>query len=126
MSKVKVMLVDDDREFLEELKQTLDLNGYEVIGVSDSTLAQEKANNTKPDVIVLDLKMEDMSGFEVAEELKHSSNTMQIPIIGITGFFKEDEHIPLLNICGIKKCITKPFSPKELITAIESVLKKSE
>lgn len=126
MFKVKVMIVDDDSEFLAELKQTLDLNGYEVIAISDSTLAQKKANNTKPDVIVLDLKMEDMSGFEVAEQLRHSSSTMQIPIIGITGFFKEEEHIPLLNICGIEKCITKPFSPKELITVIESALKKSE
>jgi len=126
MSKGKVMIVDDDREFLEEFKETLDLNGYEVIGVSDSTAVLETANNTKPDVIVLDLKMDDMSGFEVADELQHFSNTMQIPVIAVTGFFKEAEHIALLNICGIKKCIPKPFSPQEVITAIEEVLKKTD
>jgi DNA-binding response OmpR family regulator len=125
MFKAKIMIVDDDREFLEELKETLDLNGFEVIGVNDSTKVKEMVKNTKPDVIMLDLKMDDMSGFEVAEELKQFSNTMQIPIIAMTGFFKEDEHIPLLNICGIKKCIAKPFNPKDVIKTIEAVLKKT-
>jgi len=122
MVKGRVMVVDDDKEFLEELTQTLQLGGYEVVSVPDSTKAGKIANNTKPDVILLDLKMHRMSGFEVAEELKKFADTVMIPIIGMTGVFIEEEHVPLMEICGIKRCIKKPFNPLDVIAAIETAL----
>ena len=122
MSKGRVLIADDDKEFLEELKETLDLSGYEVIGVADSRTVRDTASNTNPDVIVLDLKMTDMNGFEVAEELRRFTSTVGIPVIAMTGFFREDEHISLMNICGIKKCIKKPFNPLDVIAAIEAAI----
>ena len=65
MSKCKVMIVDDDSEFLQELKEMLDLSGYEVNAIKDPLQVQEEASRIKPDVIVLDLKMDGMNGFEV-------------------------------------------------------------
>ncbi|HOW43398.1 MAG TPA: response regulator [Candidatus Omnitrophota bacterium] len=124
MSKGKVIIVDDDKEFLEELKETLMLSGYEVFETAQADLVQHQANFIKPDVILLDLKMNDMNGFEVADELRQFTATMGIPIIAMTGFFREDEHVPLLNICGIQKCLKKPFNPLDVIVAIEGVLKK--
>ncbi len=124
MSKGKVIIVDDDKEFLEELKETLILSGYEVFETAQADLVQHQANSIKPDVILLDLKMNDMNGFEVADELRQFTTTMGIPIIAMTGFFREDEHVPLLNICGIQKCLKKPFNPLDVIVAIEGVLKK--
>jgi DNA-binding response OmpR family regulator len=122
MFKGRVLIVDDDKEFLQELRETLDLSGYEVIEVEDSRTVQYTASHSNPDVIVLDLRMEDMNGFEVAEELKRFTSTVGIPVIAMTGFFREDEHIPLMNICGIKKCIRKPFNPLDVISAIEAAM----
>jgi DNA-binding response OmpR family regulator len=122
MFKGRVLIVDDDKEFLQELRETLDLSGYEVIEVEDSRTVQDTASRAKPDVIVLDLRMDDMNGFEVTEELKRFTSTVGIPVIAMTGFFREEEHIPLMNICGIKKCIRKPFNPLDVISAIEAAM----
>jgi len=125
MSKGRVLIVDDDKEFLNELRETLDLSGYEVIDVAGGSSVQDIASSTSPDVIVLDLKMDDMNGFEVAEELKRFTSTVSIPVIAMTGFFREDEHQPLMNICGIRRCIKKPFNPLDVINAIEAAIKGS-
>lgn len=123
MSRGRVLIVDDDKEFREELRETLDLSGYEVIEVEDARAVQNTASRTSPDVIVLDLKMDDMNGFEVAEELKRFTTTVGIPVIAMTGFFREDEHAPLMNICGITTCIKKPFNPLDVIAAIEAAMR---
>lgn len=125
MSKGKVMIVDDDSEFLQELKEILDLSGYEVTQIDDPTKVIKKADEITPDVVLLDLKMEGLNGFEVADGLRHSSKTMHVPIIAMTGFFTEDEHMALMNICGIERCILKPFNPLDVISAIEMALKDS-
>jgi DNA-binding response OmpR family regulator len=122
VAKGRILIVDDDKEFLEELKETLDLSGYEVIQLENARTVQETASHAHPDVIVLDLKMNDMNGFEVAEELKRFTSTVGIPVVAMTGFFREDEHIPLMNICGIQKCIKKPFNPLDVISAIEAAM----
>ena len=70
MRKKRVMIVDDDKEFLEELQETLFLNGYEVIKVNDPHQVLDSAGNNKPDIILLDLKMDHFSGFEIADDLR--------------------------------------------------------
>lgn len=124
--KGRVLLVDDDKEFLEELHETLSLCGYEVSSTRDSTAVREQVRHFQPDIIVLDLKMDQVNGFEVAEELKSFSRGMGIPLIAMTGFFREEEHVPLLHICGISRCIKKPFNPLDIISAIEDALKARE
>jgi DNA-binding response OmpR family regulator len=124
MRKKRVMIVDDDKEFLEELRETLFLNGYEVIKVDDPHRVLDSAGNNKPDIILLDLKMDHSSGFEIADELSRFTRTTDIPVVAMTGFFTENEHISLMGLCGINKCITKPFSAEQIVTAIESELRK--
>lgn len=123
MSKGKVMIVDDDSEFLTELKEILDLSGYEVTQIADPKAVVREAVDRQPDVILLDLKMEGLNGFEVADQLKHTEKTSQVPIIAMTGFYTEEEHMSLMNICGIQRCILKPFNPLDVISAIEMALK---
>lgn len=122
MGRGKVMVVDDDREFLQELKETLELSGYKVAEVNDPTKVQEQADVFKPDMLVLDLKMEGMSGFEVAEELKHFAATSKIPVVAMTGYFNEEEHMSLMDVCGIKLCLKKPFNPLDVIAAVEDLM----
>lgn len=124
MVKKRVLIVDDDKEFLEELKEMLNVSGYDVSAVSESITAVKTTQMVQPDVILLDLRMRGMSGFEVADRLKHLSETAQIPVIALTGFYTLKEHAWLMNFCGIKRCIRKPFSPLDVIAEIESALKE--
>jgi CheY-like chemotaxis protein len=122
MANSKVMLVDDDKEFLEELQELLVSSGYQMVAVNDPISALERVSQVKPDVIVLDLKMPNMSGFQLAQEIRHFCELNSVPIIAMSGYYK-DEYNPLLNICGIKVCLKKPFNPLDVISAIEDVLK---
>ncbi len=115
------MIVDNDRQFLEELRETLTLAGYEMIVVEDARAAAATALKTRPDVILLDLKMPGKSGFQVADEIKGLSPLQHVPIIAMSGYFK-DEYGPLMNDRGIKKCIAKPFNPLDVIVELEAVL----
>ncbi len=118
----KIMVVDDDKEFLEELKEMLIFSGYEVTGINDSTIALKVARVVKPDVILLDLRMRSTSGFEIANGLKSLIETSNIPVIAMTGYYTLKEHSWLINFCGIKRCLKKPFNPLDIIAEIEKVM----
>lgn len=126
MEKRKILIVDDDREFLEELKETLVLSDYEPIAVNDPKAALDTARSTRPDVIVLDLKMDDIDGFHLAELLKKSPETAPIPIIAMTGFFLKERRSSLLTSCGMETCLKKPFNPLDVISKIETILDKKK
>jgi len=119
----KIIIVDDDVEFLEELKEMLTLNGYNVTAVSNGITVIDEVRNVKPDVVLLDLKMEGVSGFWVADELKIFPETKHIPIIAMTGFYKNKELSRIINFCGIRKCLRKPFAPLDVVKEIETALK---
>ncbi|MFB0526819.1 MAG: PleD family two-component system response regulator [bacterium] len=122
--KKKIIIIDDDEEFAEELKEMLNLNGYDALAFSDSSSALGRISKIKPEVILLDLKLREKSGFQVAYELKSFPETKNIPIIGMTGFYVQKEHTKLMKMCGIQKCLIKPFDTHEVIAKIEAVLKK--
>lgn len=120
--KRKIMIVDDDKEFLAELKETLHLCGYEPVPVNDSTAAVNTAVSQKPDIIMLDLKMNGLDGFQVTEKLKELPETDRIPIIAMTGYFTKSEHVTLIGMSGIETCLIKPFNPLDAISKIEMLL----
>jgi CheY-like chemotaxis protein len=122
MAGEKIMIVDDNKEFLEELKDMLVLGGYSVTAITDGATALRVARTIRPDVILLDLKMNKMNGFQVADRLKDYSETSVIPIIAMTAFFTKEEHSSLIRFCGMQKCLKKPFNPLDVIMAIESAI----
>lgn len=124
MPKKKIMIIDDDKEFLEEFKETLNLSGYDTAAFSDGSVALVMVSKIKPDAILLDLKLRGKSGFQVAYELKSFPKTTNIPIIAMTAFYTEKEHAELMNMCGIQTCLIKPFNPQEAIAKIEAILKE--
>jgi len=124
MPKKKIMVIDDNKEFLEELQELLNLTGYDTVVFSDGTSALKMVSKIKPDVILLDLKLKGKSGFHVASELKRFRKTANIPIIGMTGFYVEEEHAKLMNTVGVKTFLIKPFESSEAIAKIKAVLKK--
>ena len=123
MEKKKILIVDDDKEYLEELNEMLTLAGYDVTAISDSSSAVKAAQATAPDVVLIDLRMPVMSGFEVADRLKALTQTCKIPVIAITGYYTMKEHVWLMKFCGIKRCIKKPANPDDIKSEIAGVLK---
>ncbi len=117
-----IMVIDDDQSFLDEMEEMLKSSGYNVVLLSDSNSAIEKISEHKPDVLLLDIKMEGASGFKIADELRRMPELKNIPLIGVTGFYTENEHRLFMKMCGIKKIIIKPFQPLDVIAAIEKAL----
>jgi len=124
MSKKKIMIVDDDKEFLQELKETLNLNNYDVATFSDGTSALGMISRIQPDVVLLDLKLRGKSGFQIAYELKRFPETVNIPIIAMTAYYTEKQHAELMNLCGIQTYLIKPFNLLDAIAKIETVLEQ--
>ncbi len=122
MKSLKILAVDDDQDFLEELKETLSLSGYDVDILSKSEFILEKINEYKPNVLLLDLKMTPKSGFQIADEVRNHPQYHDLNIIAMTGLFKEKEHQTLTHMCGINSLITKPLTPLHLIAHIERIL----
>jgi CheY-like chemotaxis protein len=121
--KKKIMVVDDDKDFLEEVSDMLNGAGYETVTVSDNESVVSVAQEAKPDLILLDLKMPLMSGFEIAGMLKAAIGTSRVPIIATSGFYALKEREFLTTICGIDKFLKKPLSPPDLIKEIKLALK---
>jgi len=119
--KNKVMVIDDDKLFLEEMETTLTLNDYDVVTLSDSYMAVDKVIESRPDVILLDMKMPDDNGLQVASKIKYFSAFKKVPIIAITGSLSE-RHKSLMKNYGISSYMLKPVDPIELILNIERAL----
>ncbi len=117
----RVLLVDDDRDFLRELDETLRLSGYDVEISDDAANVVDLAVRRRPDVIVMDMKMAGMTGFEVAKNLSLCSSTARIPVIAMSGYFDEARDCTLFDYFKINKCLQKPFNPLDIISQIESI-----
>ena len=120
MRNKKIVIIDHDKKALGDLHGILTAVGYLPVVVNDAPLAVDIAIRSQPDVILLELKMPFKNGFEMADEINRVFVADKIPIIGMSAFFK-DEFAFLLNLCGIDRCIKKPFHPLDVIWAIENV-----
>ena len=120
MANKTVMIVDNDKDFLDELSDVLSSAGYNMIDINDSMQVMDVVAKNHIDLIFLDLQMPGKNGFDLAIELKNSHQFHNIPIIAMTGFNKEELH-SLLNLCGVRKCLRKPFYPLDIISEIEEV-----
>ena len=118
MGKIKVLIIDDDEALAQELAEVMRESGYDTGTVSDASSAIKTADEKRPDVILLDLKMPGKSGFQVADDLKHFSTTSDIPIIAMTGYYKERQHKSFMLSLGIVDCVVKPFDPREIVEKI--------
>jgi chemosensory pili system protein ChpA (sensor histidine kinase/response regulator) len=121
----KVAIVDDNMGFLEELSSMLRENGYAVYPFSDGKSALDDIPSILPDIVLLDLKMDKISGFQVADRLKYSAKTKNIPMIAMTGYYSQKEYDDAIKICGMRRCILKPFSPDKILSEIAEVIKEN-
>ncbi|MEW4467147.1 phosphate regulon transcriptional regulator PhoB [Parasphingorhabdus sp. JC815] len=123
MSGAKLLLVEDDAALAELLSWHFKKEEYNVIHTSDGEEALLLVKEHRPDVILLDWMIENLSGIEVCRNLRRSSETANTPIIMLTARGEEEDKIRGLET-GADDYITKPFSPRELIARVKAVLRR--
>lgn len=118
--KRKILIVDDEIDFVNMIKIRLEAKDYEVLGANDGQEGLNMAQEEKPDVILLDILMPDKDGYTMIRELKLSDDTKDIPVIVVTAKTGMSD---LFKVEGIDNYLVKPFDDKELLKRIEKVLK---
>jgi DNA-binding response OmpR family regulator len=123
MGKTKILVVDDESDICAILKFNLEKAGFDVATAQSAEEALEKGINSF-NLLLLDVMMEGMSGFDLAKMLKQKPETKDIPIIFITAKDTADDAVVGLDI-GADDYISKPFSIKEVISRVKAVLRRS-
>jgi len=120
----KILLIDDNTSLLEEILEALNFEGYDVLGASDGFEGIEIAKKKKPDLILCDILMPEIDGFEVYKQLKDDSSTSLIPFIFLTALAEQNEIRRGMEI-GVDDYIIKPILLKDLLNVISIRLQKS-
>lgn len=119
-SRRTVLLVDDDPLILEILRTILDLEEFEVATATDGRRALALVDEAKPDVVVCDVMMPELNGFEVCRQLKSEPATSDLPVILLTARDRPEDRQAGQD-AGCDAYLTKPFSPLQLIDVIREV-----
>lgn len=123
MAGEKILIADDEEHIVELLKFNLEKSGYKVLVAMNGEEAIEKAKNEMPHLILLDLMLPKIDGYDVCKELRRNEGTQNICIIMLTAKSEELDKILGLEL-GADDYITKPFSVRELIARIKAVLRR--
>jgi two-component system OmpR family response regulator len=118
----KILVIEDDTNLLETIKYNLRKEGYDVVTASDGEQALEVARQEKPDLLILDIMLPKMSGFEVCRILRKE---MTVPILMLTAKVDETDKIVGLEI-GADDYVTKPFSMRELLARVRAMLRRTK
>ena len=121
-SKPTILIVDDEPRMVRFVKMNLDLEGYLTLEANNGMQALEKVRNHQPDLVLLDVEMPGMDGFETLHRIREVSDA---PVIMLTVRSDEDDRIKGLDL-GADDYVTKPFSPRELSSRIRAVLRRFE
>jgi DNA-binding response OmpR family regulator len=121
--KKKILIVEDDPGILLSLKDELESEGYEVIPAEDGEKGLKAARDMMPDLIILDVMMPKLNGFEVCKQLRKEGN--RTPIIMLTVKDKEIDKVLGLEL-GADDYVTKPFSLREVVARVKAILRRTE
>lgn len=123
MSEERILVVDDEPDILSVLVYHLSREGYLVSTAVNGPRALSAAEGGRPDLIILDLMLPGMDGYEVLRELRNNDETEHIPVILLTARREEEERVRGFEV-GADDYITKPFSGRELILRVRAVLRR--
>lgn len=118
-------MVDDEPDAVELVAFNLRQAGYSVTTAADGAEALQKARSQLPDLIVLDVMLPELDGFEICKVLRHDPTTMRVPIILLTAKAAEVDRVLGLEL-GADDYLTKPFSPRELILRVKKILGRGQ
>ncbi len=123
MSKKKILFIEDEVEQISILQERMKAIGYEFLSAINGEVGLKLANEIKPDLILLDIIMPKIDGYEVCRRLKENPETKNIPVIIITAWTAKDFEKMCLQL-GAQRVITKPFNTKELEMEIKRLIGK--
>ncbi len=124
-TKKRVLVVDDERHIVRLVQVNLERHGYQVLTAYDGVECLEKARSEKPDLIVLDVMMPRLDGFQALQQLKDDPQTKDIPVIMLTAR-AQDRDVLAGYTYGADLYLTKPFNPLELISLVKRVFESQE
>ncbi|MBE2220852.1 MAG: response regulator [Anaerolineae bacterium] len=119
----KVVCIEDELEMIELVKLILGRSKFDVTGAVGGHEGLQKIGDIKPDLVLLDLMMPEMDGWEVYQKMKASENMRDIPVIVVTAKAQSIDRVLGLHIARVDDYITKPFGPQELLDSVERVIR---
>lgn len=121
---IRVVCIEDEPEMIDLVRLILMRKGFEVTGAPGGREGLQTVAQLKPDLVLLDLMMPDVDGWEVYQHMKADPTTKHIPVIVVTAKSQSIDKMLGLHIAKVDDYITKPFGPAELLRSIEKVLAK--
>ena len=122
MQDRRILVVDDEVRMVRFIRLNLEHDGFQVIEAYNGMQALERMRTNLPDLVLLDVMMPDIDGFEVLRTIREIS---QVPVIMLTAKGEEDDRVRGLEL-GADDYITKPFSPREMVSRVRAVLRRTE
>jgi DNA-binding response OmpR family regulator len=120
----KIVCVEDEPEMIDLMQLILNRKGFEVIGAHGGIEGLETIRSVKPDLVLLDLMMPEVDGWQVYQQLKADEDIANIPVIVVTAKAQNIDKVLGLHIAKVDDYISKPFSLQELVDRVEKVLNK--
>jgi len=121
-----VVCIEDEQEMIDLVQLILGRRGFTVEGANGGLEGLEKVQKRKPDLVLLDLMMPDMDGWEVYQRMKSDEELRDIPVIVITAKAQSIDKVLGLHIAKVDDYITKPFGPQELLESVEKILGQAD
>jgi len=121
-----VLCIEDEPEMIDLIKLILGRRGFDVHGAAGGVEGIKIVRELKPDLVLLDLMMPDMDGWEVYQQIKGDASIKETPVIIITAKAQNIDKVLGLHIAKVDDYIAKPFSPKELLESVERILAKEK
>jgi two-component system response regulator VicR len=118
----RVVCIEDEPEMIDLVKLILGRKGFQVTGAMGGREGLEVIARDKPDIVLLDLMMPDMDGWEVYQKMKADDAMRTIPVIVVTAKAQSIDKVLGLHIAKVDDYITKPFGPQELLESVEKVI----
>ena len=122
MASVRVVCIEDEPEMIDLVRLILGREGFEVVGAPGGIEGLNIIEDLQPELVLLDLMMPDMDGWEVYHRMKANPNTSHIPVIVVTARAQSIDKVLGLHIAKVDDYITKPFGPAELLNSVAKVL----
>ena len=118
----KIVYVEDELEMIDLVKLILSRKGYDVIGAAGGREGLDTIREVVPDLVLLDLMMPDIEGWDVYQQIRADDATKHIPVIVVTAKAQNIDKVLGLHIAKVNDYISKPFSPQDLVASVERVL----
>lgn len=121
-TKKRILCIEDEAEMIDLTRLVLEREGFEVLGAVGGSEGLETIKREKPDLVLLDLMMPDIDGWEVYRQMKANHESARIPVIVITAKAQSIDKVLGLQVAKVDDYITKPFGPQELLSSINRIL----